>query len=86
MEGLFEFLAGPSGRAARGAAGAALILGGLLGIKGVAGTIVAIVGLVPVAAGVFDFCLLGPLARMPLQGKELRAALQANKEPESAGH
>jgi hypothetical protein len=79
MDGLFEFLAGASGRAVRGAAGAALILAGLLWIRGVAGIIVAIVGLVPLAAGVFDFCVFAPLVSLPFNGPQLRARLQAKK-------
>ena len=54
-----NFMAGTAGRAARALAGLALIALGLV-MGGTAGVVVALVGLVPLAAGVFGFCLLGP--------------------------
>jgi hypothetical protein len=35
--------------------------------------IVAIVGLVPLAAGVFDFCVFAPLFGNPMSGPKIRA-------------
>jgi uncharacterized membrane protein YecN with MAPEG domain len=57
-------------------AGLALILIGLLALEGLAGWIVAIVGLVPLAAGVFDWCVFAPLFGLPFVGSRLRQALQ----------
>jgi len=33
------------------------------------GIIVAVVGLVPLAAGIFNFCILGPVFRVDLFGR-----------------
>jgi hypothetical protein len=80
MDSLFRFLAGSSGRVARGAAGGVLVVAGLVWIRGVAGAIVAVVGLLPMAAGIFDFCLFAPLVRLPFNGEDLRARLQREAE------
>ncbi|MBT2381726.1 hypothetical protein J7E90_31665 [Streptomyces sp. ISL-111] len=37
--------------------------------------ILAAAGLLPLAAGVFDFCLIGPLMKLPLNGTALRRRL-----------
>jgi len=60
-----NFMAGTAGRALRALAGIALITAGLI-TGGTAGTILAVVGLLPLAAGVFGFCLLGPLLGVSL--------------------
>jgi len=60
---LVRFMGSPLGRVARSVAGAALVaLGAWLGG---AWWVLAAVGLVPLAAGVFDFCLLAPLFGAP---------------------
>lgn len=51
--GIIEFMRSTAGRLARIAAG----------------IMVAIIGLVPIAAGVFNFCLLGPVLGVDLQGR-----------------
>ena len=66
-------LAGKNGRIARGVAG--LILIGVGGALGGVWWVLAVIGLVPLAAGVFDFCLLGPLMHRPMSGRRLRAGL-----------
>ncbi len=71
---LVDFLASKNGRLARGVAGVVLI--GLGVVLGGGWWALAVVGLVPLAAGVLDFCLLGPLLRRPLAGRDLRASLQ----------
>lgn len=76
MEGLFRFLASAAGRWTRAIAGIILILLGVFWIGGVVGWIVAIVGLVPLAAGVFDWCVFAPLAGLPFTGSRLRQALR----------
>ena len=69
---LIKFLAGTTGRWVRAIAGVVLIALGLLVVKDTAGLIVAIVGLVPLLAGVFDFCVFAPLFGAPFSGKAIR--------------
>ena len=45
----------------------------LLGPHGAAGMVVAVIGVVPLVAGVFDFCVFAPLFGMPLSGPRIRA-------------
>ena len=61
--GLVRFMERPIGRIARAVAGLVLIgigagLGGLWWV-------LAVVGLVPLAAGLFNFCLVAPLFHAP---------------------
>lgn len=66
-----NFMASGAGRAVRIAAGVVLVVVGLaLGGGFIA---LAVVGLVPLAAGVFDFCLFAPLARLPFAGAKIRS-------------
>lgn len=69
---LLDFLSSTAGRVARGGAGVLLIVVGAL--IGGAGWIVAAIGLVPLAAGIFDLCLLAPLVRRPFRGRDFRAS------------
>ncbi|HLE22913.1 MAG TPA: YgaP-like transmembrane domain [Anaerolineales bacterium] len=73
MNPFVKFMASTTGRIVRIVAGLALIGWGLLGLGGTAGLIVAIVGIVPLAAGVLDFCLFAPLFKNPMSGKQIRA-------------
>jgi hypothetical protein len=73
MNPIVAFLASPTGRIVRVAAGIALVAWGMLGIGSIAGMIVAIVGLVPLVAGLFDFCVFAPLFGAPLSGQKIRA-------------
>lgn len=73
MNPFVSFMASPVGRIARIVAGIALIAIGLLSVQGTTGIILAVVGLVPLAAGVFDFCLFGPLLGCPFNGAQIRA-------------
>ena len=76
MKALFSFLASPVGRVVRMVAGAALIVVGLLVVEGAWGWILAVVGLVPLLAGLFDYCVFAPLAKLPFVGSRLRKALK----------
>ena len=73
MNPVIKFLASTTGRLVRGAAGLALIAWGLWGLGGTAGIIVAVIGLLPLAAGVFDFCVFAPLFGAPFSGPQIRA-------------
>ncbi len=68
---ILRFLGSTSGRVVRVAAGLALIgfgvaAGGKLRAS-------AVVGLLPLTAGLFDFCVLGPLFRLPFRGSAFRS-------------
>ncbi len=69
---LINFLASGAGRIVRIVAGIVLIALGLLSVGGTTGLILAIVGLVPLVAGIFDFCLFAPLFGASLSGKAIR--------------
>ena len=80
METFLRLIASPGGRAARIAIGTTLIGTGLaMGRKGWG---LSVAGLLPLAMGSFDWCLLSPLAGLPFEGPELRAVLG----PESHAH
>ncbi len=64
-----KFMAGSVGRGARIIAGLILVALGLLVIKDTAGIIIAVIGVVPILAGVFNFCLIAPLINAPFSGK-----------------
>lgn len=74
MNPFVSFLASPAGRIVRILAGIALVAWGWFGLGGITGLIVAIVGLVPLLAGIFDFCVFAPLFGAPLSGSKIRAA------------
>ena len=73
MNPFVKFMASTTGRIVRIVAGVVLIVLGLLVMHGIAGIIVAIVGLVPLLAGIFDFCVFAPLFGAPLSGPKIRA-------------
>lgn len=62
-----------AGRILRIVVGLALIAAGLLAVKGAAGIALAVIGTIPLAAGVFDFCLLAPILSVPWSGAKIRA-------------
>ncbi len=74
--GFASFMASPAGRILRVVAGLALIGGGLALVipasNTVLGVILAVVGLVPLLAGLFDFCVFAPLFGAPLSGAKVR--------------
>lgn len=74
MSPFVRFMTSPLGRIVRIVAGIALLAYGLLVLGGIAGAIVAVVGLVPLLAGVFDFCVFAPLFGSPLSGRKIRSA------------
>lgn len=72
MNPFIKFMASTTGRIVRIVAGIGLIAWGLLGITGTVGILVAVIGLVPLLAGLFDFCVFAPLFRNPFKGSEIR--------------
>ncbi|RPJ27655.1 MAG: DUF2892 domain-containing protein [Chloroflexi bacterium] len=74
MNPFIKFMASPTGRVTRIVAGIALVLWGLMGIGGATGILVAVIGLVPLLAGLFDFCVFAPLFGAPLSGPKIRSA------------
>jgi hypothetical protein len=62
-----EFMGSPLGRGLRIAFGALLIYLGLNVIQGVGGTVVAVLGVVPIATGLLNVCILGPLLGAPMR-------------------
>jgi hypothetical protein len=74
MNPFVKFLASSAGRTIRSVAGLALILWGLMGIGGTTGLVIVIIGLVPLLAGLFDFCVFAPLFGAPLSGPRIRSA------------
>jgi hypothetical protein len=73
MNPFTRFMSSAAGRAVRVLAGIALIAWGLAGLGGTAGIIVAVIGLLPLLAGLLDFCALAPLFGGPMSGSKIRA-------------
>jgi hypothetical protein len=63
-----EFMATPPGRGLRVVFGGLLIYVGLNVVHGVAGTVVALLGIVPIATGILNLCILAPLLGVPFRG------------------
>ena len=66
-----DMIGSQAGRAVRVGVGTGLIVNGLRR-RDTLGRSLAVVGLVPLAAGVGDVCVLGPLAGGPLGGEAFR--------------
>ena len=62
------FMATPLGRALRVVLGGVLIYVGLNVIQGTVGTVIALFGIVPIATGLLNICILGPLLGAPMRG------------------
>lgn len=75
MNPFVRFMVSTAGRITRIAAGLVLIGVGLLWVQGIGGIILAVIGVVPLAAGLFDFCVFAPLFGAPLSGRKVRNAL-----------
>ncbi len=73
MNPFVAFMASSTGRIVRVVAGIALIAVGLLVMQDTVGIILAVVGLVPLLAGIFDFCVFAPLFGNPLSGTKIRS-------------
>lgn len=64
-----RFMASPIGRGLRVVVGLVLVVIGIV-VGGGGGWVLAIVGLVPLAAGAFNVCLIAPLIKAPFSGKQ----------------
>ena len=73
MNPFVSFMASTLGRIVRVVLGLVLIAWGWLGLGGTVGIIVVVIGLVPLLAGVFDFCVFAPLFGAPMSGSQIRA-------------
>ena len=62
-----EFMGSPLGRGLRIVFGAFLIYLGLNVVQGVGGTVIAVLGIVPIATGILNICILGPLLGAPMR-------------------
>lgn len=67
------FMASPAGRLLRIFAGIGLIGWGI-SIHSTISIILAIVGILPLAAGFFDWCVFAPLFGLPFKGCDIRRA------------
>lgn len=65
-----RFMSQPVGRIIRAVLGLVLIALGFFWIGGTVGIVVGLVGFVPLAAGLFNFCLVGPLVGGYLDGRK----------------
>lgn len=64
-----RFMSQPAGRIIRAVAGLVLIALGFM-IGGITGIVVGVIGLAPLAAGIFNFCLIGPLVGGYFDGRK----------------
>jgi hypothetical protein len=62
-----EFMGSPLGRGLRVVFGGLLIWVGLNVVHGIAGTVIALLGIVPIATGLLNICILGPLLGAPMR-------------------
>jgi hypothetical protein len=70
--GFARFMSSLAGRLIRIVAGIVLIIVGLALVHGTGGIILAIVGLVPLVAGLFNFCVFAPLFGGPFWPKDIK--------------
>lgn len=68
--GIATFMASTAGRLVRIIAGIVLIAVGFI-VGGTAGWVIGIVGLVPIAAGAANVCLLAPILGAPFKGSDV---------------
>ena len=65
-----RFMASPLGRGGRVVIGVIMIVIGLM-LAGPVGWIVAIAGLLPLALGVGNMCIMAPILHVPFKGADL---------------
>jgi hypothetical protein len=62
-----DFMSTPLGRVLRVVFGGVLIYVGLNVVQGVGGTVIALLGIVPIATGLLNLCIIGKLLGGPLR-------------------
>ena len=67
--GFAKFMATTTGRAIRIIAGLVMIVMGLFVMQDSTGVLIAIVGIAPLAAGIFNVCLVAPFIGAPFSGR-----------------
>lgn len=72
---LVKFMTSSKGRVARIILGAILISLGQFIVKDTAGTVITVLALIPIAGGVFDFCVMGTALGYPFNGAKAREQL-----------
>lgn len=75
MKDILRFMASKNGRIARIVAGILIIVIGVVAVQETLGWVLVVIGLIPILAGALDYCLLAPLAGLPLKGADLREKL-----------
>jgi uncharacterized membrane protein HdeD (DUF308 family) len=74
MNPFVKFMASRNGRITRIVAGAVLVILGFFVVEDITlGIVLMVVGLVPLLAGIFDYCLLAPLFGAPMSGAKIRS-------------
>lgn len=73
MNPFVRFMQTPAGRIGRIVAGVALIAAGLVWAGGSIGYFLAGMGVIPLASGLLDVCVMAPIFRVPLSGSKIRA-------------
>jgi hypothetical protein len=76
MKGFFRFISSTAGRVVRVVAGLVLLVLGLLVVQGAWSWVLVLLGLVPLLAGIFDWCVFAPLFSLPFVGERLRRAVE----------
>ena len=72
--GFAQFMSSPAGRIMRVVVGLLIVGWGYTLLAQAAGLILVVVGLVPLAAGAFDVCVISGLLGGPLAGAAIRQA------------
>lgn len=78
---VISFLNSKVGRYLRVLLGITIFSVGVWVVGGTKGTIMAVMSLMPLAGGLFDFCLFALLMGYPLKGQEIRKSLSAESTP-----
>jgi hypothetical protein len=74
-----SFMTSGMGRLLRIVLGIVIFSVGFWVVQGTPGTIMALVALIPMAGGIFDFCLIGKALGYPLKGGDARKILAAGQ-------
>jgi hypothetical protein len=75
--GVIGFLGSTAGRWTRSLIGVVLLVLAVV-VGGGWAWVLGVLGVVFVAVGLFDICLLAPLFRLPLKGRDIRARTSAS--------